>query len=170
MYKELFEDYQSLQEDYNLLRSVRQMMLGHLLDVGDVDDLQNRNNMYRRHIETWLVSNIPETSADLQRWPAEEVDAWLDFLVAYPLLYDGQEKKLIGLFWSMMSAGSSAWQRYFRKIGEICTSHTMACYVAFNESKKESAVNALWSVLEHCVTFVQMKAFEDIVRLRQSEM
>lgn len=167
MYKisSLFETYKSLQEDYELLLAVKRMMVSHLLDVGDVEDLMSHNYNYRHQIETWLMSHMPETSVDLQKWTEEDVSSWLDFLIAYPVLYFGQEEKIIGLFWSLDSTGKLL---HGEKVAQICTHPNMVDYVA--DPRHESTAGILSSLIDKYATLSQAEHFQNRVDIAVNEI
>ena len=167
MYKlsDLFEDYKFLQEDYNLLQTIRKQLTRELLDTGDVEDLLSHNCNYRRHIENWLANHMPETSTDLQKWSEEDVDAWLDFLIAYPALYAGKEEKLIGLFWSLDSVRKLP---YKEKVAYICTHQNMVDFAA--DSRNEAVANTLWSLIGKYATLSQVECFQNKVDLKINDI
>lgn len=161
---DLFEIYKSLQEDYSLLKMVKRRMTNTLLDTGDVEDVMNHNYAYRHHIEKWIMSHIPETSSDIQKWSEEDVNAWLDFLIAYPALYYEQEEKIIGLFWSLDTANKLV---HGEKVVKICVHSSMVDYAA--DPRHEAVVKTLWVLIDKYATLSQAERFQNLVNLRINE-
>ena len=166
MYKisNLLEDYRALKEDYDLLAKIKKTLVRDLLDSSDVEELQNHNYAYRQHIEMWLMSHIPETSTDLQKWSKEDVEAWLDFLVTCPSLYRDQREKIIALFWLLDGQGKI---QFKEKVALICTHPSMVDYAA--DPRNESVVKTLWMLIDKYATLSQAEIFQNRVDLAINE-
>lgn len=164
--KDLFEDYKALQEDYNLLQTVKKKMTKDLLATNDVEDLISHNQIYRRHVEMWLTAHIPETVTDLQKWSEEDASAWLDFLVTSPILYHREQKeKIIGLFWLLDSQGKI---KHKDKVALICTHPSMVDYAA--DPRNETVVKTLWMLIDKYATLSQAEQFQNRVDLAKNEI
>ncbi len=163
---DLFEDYKALKEDYNLLQVVKKKMTKDLLDTGDVEDLMSHNLNYLHHIETWVTTHMPETPTDLQKWSDEDVEAWLDFLIACPALYCNQEEKLISLFWLLDNCSGKILHK--EKIVLVFTHQSMVDYAA--DPRHETVAKTLWTLIDKYATLSQAEQFQNRVDLRINEI
>lgn len=154
MYKvsDLMGDYQSLQEDNNLLLKLQR----NAENKDDYEVLLSHNHHYRYTLIHQVQDNFPTTANDVSAWGEGEFVRWLKMLIAYPVFWQGKQEMLVGLLWSLDSKGQLLCKE---EVAEICTHSTMLDYL--HDSPDGTVVQALNVLLDKYATLSQAEQFQN---------
>ncbi|MBR1605594.1 MAG: hypothetical protein IJ660_05765 [Alphaproteobacteria bacterium] len=139
-------------------------MSTHLLETTAIEELINHNHFYREKLVARVQENFPETTGDVSDWSAEDFDSWFQLLVEYPFFWQGKQKALIGLLWSLDNAGKLQQKE---KVIQLCTHLNMVDFAA--DARNSSVVGALSALIGKYGTLSQAEQFQNRVDLAINE-
>ena len=130
-----------------------------------LQELKISHSDYMNALFAFMAENFPLTASDVSDWSEKNFEAWLEFLIKYPVFWQDKKKELIGFFWSMEVRGIL---RPKGLVAQLCTHLEMVDFaVRFNN---EPLVKCLWVLIDKCATLSQAEQFQNRVDLAMNEI
>ena len=161
---DVYEDYKSHMEDYDLLRTVYRRMINNLLETTGIEELIDHNHRYRKKLISCVHENFPAIAHDISCWSAEEFKTFLKLLLEQPVFWQEDKETLVGLFWSLDIKGQLTCKN---EVIQLCTHLNMVGFVA--DAHNSSVVAALNALIDKYATVSQAEQFQKRVDLAINE-
>jgi len=128
-------------------------------------ELEDSHRCYLEALFAFMEENFPLTASDVSDWSEKNFEAWLEFLIKYPVFWQDKKKELIGFFWSMDIRGTL---RPKKLVAQLCTHNEMIDFaVTFHD---EPLAKCLWVLIDKCATLSQAEQFQNRVDLAMNEI
>ena len=164
-YQKVFEVYERLLADGKKLS----LLLGAEHPSPEIcllRELNTSNYLYQKELIEMVHETFPDTSFEVRRWEEEERKQWMTLLGKYPVFWNGQEEKLIGVFWGMQVVNVLV--EYRELISPILKHREMIDFAA--RSVNTSVVSALYALMDVCMERSEKEQLWNKIDLAKNEL
>ena len=164
-YQKIFEVYERLLADGKKL-SLLPGAEHPSPEISLLRELNTSNYLYQKELIRMVRESFPDTSFEVRRWDEEKRKQWMQLLNKYPVFWEGQEEKLIGIFWGIQVVNALA--EYRELVSPLLKSKGMIDFAA--TSKNDSVVAALYALMDACLEYSQREQLWNKIDLAKNEL